>query len=96
MLKNADINTLCLADGFRDSDYVNMIFELVPELKEHPRGELHSEKFPELKNVVFIGQQKHRGMYNTAELILCSLRTGIMAGCIRVIWLLKLRTDFIK
>jgi len=70
LLKNADIHTLCLVDGFRDSDYVNMIFNLVPELKEQPRGELHSEKFPELKNVVFIGQQKHRGMYNTAELIL--------------------------
>jgi fatty-acyl-CoA synthase len=70
LLKNADIHTLCLVDGFRDSDYVNMIFNLVPELKEQPRGELQSEKFPELKNVVFIGQQKHRGMYNTAELIL--------------------------
>jgi len=70
LLKNADIHTLCLVDGFRDSDYVNMIFNLVPELKEQPRGELYSEKFPELKNVVFIGQQKHRGMYNTAELIL--------------------------
>jgi fatty-acyl-CoA synthase len=31
---------------------------------------LRSENFPQLKNVVFIGQQKHRGMYNTAELIL--------------------------
>ena len=70
LLKNADINTLCLVDGFRDSDYINMIFNLVPELKEQPRGELHSEKFPELKNVIFIGQQKHRGMYNTTELIL--------------------------
>lgn len=70
LLKDADINTLCLVDGFRDSDYVNMIFELVPELKEQLRGELHSEKFPELKNVVFIGQLKHRGMFNTSELIL--------------------------
>ena len=70
LLKDADINTLCLVDGYRDSDYVSMIFNLVPELKEQPRGELYSEKFPELKNVVFIGQQKHRGMYNTAELIL--------------------------
>jgi fatty-acyl-CoA synthase len=70
LLKNADINTLCLVDGYRDSDYVNMIFELVPELKEQPRGGIQSAKFPELRNVVFIGQQKHRGMYNTAELIL--------------------------
>jgi len=70
LLKNADINTLFLVDGYRDSDYVQMIFELVPELKTQARGELKSEKFPELKNVGFIGQQKHRGMYNTAELIL--------------------------
>ncbi len=70
LLKNADINTLFLVDGYRDSDYVQMIFELVPELKIQARGELKSEKFPELKNVGFIGQQKHRGMYNTAELIL--------------------------
>ena len=70
LLKDADINTLCLVDGYRDSDYVNMIFNLVPELKEQSRGELNSEKFPELRNVVFIGQRKHRGMFNTAELIL--------------------------
>ena len=70
LLKNADIHTLCLIDGYRDSDYVNMMFDLVPELKDSQRGNLKSEKFPELKNVIFIGPQKHRGMYNTAELIL--------------------------
>lgn len=70
LLKDADIHTLCLVDGWRDSDYVNMIFELIPELKTHSRGNLKSEKFPELRNVVFIGQEKHRGMFNTAELIL--------------------------
>lgn len=70
LLKDADINTLCMADGFRDSDFVEMVFQLVPELKEQARGSLKSKNFPELKSVVFIGQQKHRGMYNTAELIL--------------------------
>jgi len=70
LLQNADIHTLCMVDGFRDSDYVSMIFDLVPELKNSQRGNLKSEKFPELKNVIFIGPQKHRGMYNTAELIL--------------------------
>ncbi|SHF07490.1 fatty-acyl-CoA synthase [Mariniphaga anaerophila] len=70
LLKNADINTLCLADGYRDSDFVKMVFELVPELREQARGDLKTEIFPELKNIVFIGQEKHRGMYNTAELIL--------------------------
>ncbi|RKD91744.1 AMP-binding protein [Mangrovibacterium diazotrophicum] len=70
LLKDADIHTLCLIGNYRDSDYVNMMFDLVPELKTQPRGELRSEKFPELKNVVFIGPEKHRGMFNTSELIL--------------------------
>jgi fatty-acyl-CoA synthase len=70
LLQDADIHTLCLVDGFRDSDYVNMVFDLVPELKNSQRGNLKSSKFPKLQNVIFIGPQKHRGMYNTSELIL--------------------------
>jgi fatty-acyl-CoA synthase len=70
LISNADLHTLCIIDGYRDSDYVNMTFELVPELKTAVRGELVSEKFPVLKNVIFIGPQKHKGMYNTHELIL--------------------------
>ena len=70
LLKNSDINTLFLVDSYRDSNYSKMITELVPELKNQPRGLLQSERFPELKNVTIIGHQKHRGMYSTAELIL--------------------------
>lgn len=69
LIHNADLNTICLIDGYRDSDYVCMINELVPELKNSERGYLVSEKFPILKNVVFIGPQKHRGMFNTPELM---------------------------
>jgi fatty-acyl-CoA synthase len=69
IVKNADLHTLCIIDGYRDSDYVNMVYELVPELKTSVRGELRSEKFPELRNVVFIGPEKHKGMYSTHELI---------------------------
>jgi len=70
IIRDADLHTLCIIDGFRDSDYVNMVFELVPELKTSVRGELSSNKFPELKNVIFIGPQKHKGMYTTHELLL--------------------------
>lgn len=69
IMKDADISALALVNGFRDSDYVSMINELVPELKDSQRGYLKSEKFPFLKNIIFIGPEKHRGMFNTAELI---------------------------
>lgn len=70
IMKNADIHTMCLVNGYRDSDYVQMMYDLVPELKTQQRGRLKSEKFPELRNVVYIGQEKQRGMYNTPELLL--------------------------
>lgn len=70
LIKDADLTTLCIIDSYRDSDYVCMINELIPELKTSERGHLNSEKFPMLKNMVFIGPEKRRGMYNTPELML--------------------------
>ena len=40
LVKQSDIKALCLIDGFRDSDYVAMVNELVPELKSCERGRL--------------------------------------------------------
>lgn len=70
LIRDSDLHTLCIIDGYRDSDYVDMIFNLVPELKASQRGHLSSGKFPELKNVIFMGPQKHRGMFNMPELLL--------------------------
>ena len=70
VLRQSDMVCLCIADGWRDSDYVGMVNQLVPELKTTQRGHLNSEKFPCLKNVVYVGQQKHRGMYGLNELLL--------------------------
>ncbi|MDC7227348.1 MAG: AMP-binding protein [Spirochaetales bacterium] len=70
LVKQADLDTLCIIDGYKDSDYVQIVNDLLPELKTSQRGELKAEKFPELRNLIFIGQEKHRGMYNTQELLL--------------------------
>jgi fatty-acyl-CoA synthase len=75
LIQQSDITALCLVNGFRDSDYVAMINELVPELKSCERGRLESPRFPRLKSVVFIGPEKHRGMYNTQELLLLGAHT---------------------
>ena len=70
VLKQSDMKAIAIIDGFRDVSYIDTIYELVPELKTQSRDNLRSESFPYLKNVIFIGQQKHRGMYNTRELML--------------------------
>ena len=69
ILKNADIHTLCLTQGYRDNNFVNTIYEIVPELKTMQRSHLKSERFPVLKNVVFMGHEKSKGMYTTSELL---------------------------
>lgn len=70
LIKDSDMHTLCMTDGVPGSDYTDIIYELLPELKSMQRGKLKSDHFPELRNVVYIGQEKYRGMYNTAELLL--------------------------
>ena len=75
VLKQSDMKTLAIIDGFQDVDYVNTMYELVPELKTQERGSLKSEKFPFLEHVIYVGQEKHRGMYNTNELMLLGKHT---------------------
>lgn len=70
LVENSDMHTLCITDGTWDSNYVDMVYTMLPELKECQRGQLKSERFPMMRNVVYIGQEKYRGMYNTSELLL--------------------------
>lgn len=76
LCENSDMDTLCLIDRDRDTDYIEMTYGMLPELRTCKRGELVSKKYPHMKRVVFIGQEKYRGMYNTQELILLGENTS--------------------
>ncbi len=68
LVKQSDMHTLAIVDGLRDVSYIDVLYELVPELKMMARGTLKSERFPRLKNVIYLGQEKQRGMYTSMEL----------------------------
>lgn len=70
LVQNSDLHTLCITEGVFDGSYIDMVNTMLPELKNSQRGYLKSERFPTMKNVVYIGQEKYRGMYNTPELLL--------------------------
>ncbi len=70
LCENSDMHTLCITDGTWECDYVDMTYKMLPELRNCERGRLSSKRFPCMKNVVYIGMEKYRGMYNTAELLL--------------------------
>lgn len=70
LCKDSDMDTLCITDGTWESDYVEMTYKMLPELKTNQRGHINNPNFPKMRNVIYVGQEKHRGMYNTAELML--------------------------
>lgn len=70
IVKDADLHTLCITEGVFDGSFVDMVYTMLPELKSSQRGYMQSKKFPEMRNIVFIGQEKYRGMYNTPEILL--------------------------
>ena len=69
LLEQSETENLFLVDGYLDTDYLETVYELVPELREQKRGELKSDRFPHLRRVFFMGQEKHRGMYAIPEIM---------------------------
>jgi fatty-acyl-CoA synthase len=69
VLGQSETENLFLIDGFRDIDYLSTVYDVVPELRDQPRAHLRSARFPHLKRVFFLGQEKHRGLYSMPELL---------------------------
>lgn len=68
LLKQSDVSTLVMTSGFKDSDYIKILNNLCPELKDSQPGHLRSAKFPFLRNIIYIGDEKYQGMYAFDEL----------------------------
>lgn len=65
LLKQSDTKVLVMCDGFKDSNYVEIMYQLVPELKDMKFGtEINSTRIPFLKHVITIDEEKHDGMWH--------------------------------
>jgi len=69
VLTQSDMKALAIIDSFRDVDYVRIIRDLIPETQTQERGRLDSPEFPRLKNLIYLGPEKHRGFYSMPELL---------------------------
>ncbi len=70
LMKQSDSTTLLLIGGVREHDeYLKVIYDVCPELKDSEPGKLKSAKLPMLKNVVFLGKEKHPGMFNWDDVL---------------------------
>lgn len=69
LLRQSDSTTLLLMDEFKGVSYLDMLKELCPELQKSAPGELNAKKLPKLKNVIYMGDQKHPGMFIWNDLL---------------------------
>jgi len=69
VIKQSDMKALAIIDQFRDVDYIEIVRGLVPEASTQERGHLESAEFPFLKNLIYLGPEKHRGFYSMPELL---------------------------
>jgi fatty-acyl-CoA synthase len=69
LLKQSDSTTIILMDQFKDSSYIEMLYDIVPELKDSTPGELNSSRLPQLKNVIVLGDKKYPGTFLWSDLI---------------------------
>ncbi len=69
ILSQSDSTSLFMVGSFKDTNYVDTLASVVPELAASGPGTLNSSKLPFLKNIVFIGQETPAGMINFDRII---------------------------
>lgn len=68
LLRQSDSTTLIMNKGFKDSNYLEHINSLCPDLKNSCPGKLNNPRLPFLRNIVFIGDESHPGMFSWNDL----------------------------
>lgn len=68
LMQQSDSKALVLIDGFKGSDYVQILNQLCPHLKDSEPGKLDAPDLPFLKSIIYVGERKVPGTYNFKEL----------------------------
>ncbi|MBB6282412.1 AMP-binding protein [Geobacillus subterraneus] len=69
LLKQSDSTTLFLIEQYRDSSYIDILYNVVPELRTAEPGKLQSKRLPKLKNVVLLGDRRYPGMFTWNDIL---------------------------
>jgi fatty-acyl-CoA synthase len=73
-LRQSECNVLISGESFKESEYLPMLREIIPELgSAHP--EIHSAKLPRLRHVIFVGAQRQRGLLPWDEFLSLAAKT---------------------
>ena len=68
-LNKVECKAVVSAEAFKSSDYLSMLNELAPELRQCDPGQLVSEKLPHLTTVIRMGEDATPGMFNFDQVL---------------------------
>ncbi len=69
ILNQSDSTSLFMVRSFKDTNYIQTVCDVVPELANSEPGKLTCPKLPCLKNVVFIGDDTPAGMFGFEQIV---------------------------
>lgn len=68
LLQHSECENIFIMDGFRDHNYIETLYSIAPELRTQARRVFKSTSLPHLRRILFLGVEKHRGMYSVPEI----------------------------
>jgi len=70
LMKQSDATTLVMIGGVREpEEYLKVVNNVCPELKDSAPGGLDCSRLPKLKNIVYVGDEKQPGMFTWDEVM---------------------------
>lgn len=69
ILEQSDSTSLFMVGSFKDTNYVETLNSVVPELATSTPGTLNTAKLPFLKNIIYIGGETPAGMINFDSIV---------------------------
>jgi fatty-acyl-CoA synthase len=69
LLSQSDTKLMVMMGGFKDSNYVEIVNDLIPEIKGSKEGKVKTDKLPFLDRIVYAGEGTPDGMLNFKDML---------------------------
>ncbi|MGN0008389.1 MAG: AMP-binding protein [Desulfovibrionaceae bacterium] len=69
LLRQSECENLCLSDGVRDYDFLQMLDGIMPQRKTSTTRDFSCPDFPHLRRLIYLGEDRHHAMFNIPQLM---------------------------
>jgi fatty-acyl-CoA synthase len=69
ILGQSDASMIMMADQFLANNFTDMIYDLIPQLADTPKGQLNISQFPFLRHVICRSEKVYRGILTLNEVL---------------------------